>query len=127
MVNIPWITKHSQLSHMMQQDRLQPTRMQFYHFYYGEIIRAPQWPHAPGAGWFAEALVTFYWKLIQSQPSSRILCKCSDIDSEVHCHGKTCQEFKVSTYLDENLRVNRDSRGDLAIYVRAPAWSIKND
>ncbi|CAL1128059.1 unnamed protein product [Cladocopium goreaui] len=27
----------------------------------------------------------------------------------------------VSTYLDENLRVNRDSRGDLAIYVRAPA------
>ncbi|CAK9112445.1 unnamed protein product [Durusdinium trenchii] len=26
----------------------------------------------------------------------------------------------VSTYLDEGLRVNRDSRGDLAIYVRAP-------
>ncbi len=38
---------------------------------------------------------------------------------------KNCQNCQVSTYLDENLRVNRDSRGDLAIYVRAPAWSIK--
>ena len=31
------------------------------------------------------------------------------------------RQSQVSTYLDENLRVNRDSRGDLAIYVRAPA------
>ena len=32
------------------------------------------------------------------------------------------RQSQVSTYLDENLQVNRDSRGDLAIYVRAPAW-----